>query len=172
MKYYINRLYLKNFKCVGREDGLMVELGIEQGLENGVIALSGPNGFGKTTIFDAIQIAFCDEIDRINEINPKNKKIKDNIYIYGNKDYAIIALELVNINNNDKITIIKKIERMNDNNEKNRKNCINSFWTNEEININKLDNNDYGEKIDDLGKFLENNIGLKKDYYTSFFQFS
>lgn len=172
MKYYINRLYLKNFKCVGREDGLMVELGIEQGLENGVIALSGPNGFGKTTIFDAIQIAFCDEIDRINEINPKNKKIKDNIYIYGNKDYAIIALELVNINNNDKITIIKKIERMNDNNEKNRKNCINSFWTNEEININKLDNNDYGEKIDDLGKFLENNIGLKKDYYTSFYYVS
>ncbi|EGT3619663.1 hypothetical protein FJ641_09700, partial [Clostridium perfringens] len=61
MKYYINKIYMKNFKCIKNETGVLVNFNLDKGL----IALSGPNGFGKTTIFDAIELSFCDKIERI-----------------------------------------------------------------------------------------------------------
>ncbi|MDU4546845.1 MAG: ATP-binding protein [Clostridium botulinum] len=168
MEYYISKIYLKNFKCIGKENGIIIDFNIN----NGLIALSGPNGFGKTTIFDAIQISFCDDIDRIRCINTKNKNIKDNIYIYKNRELAIVGLELRNKEDKNVITIVKIIRKSGSNNEINRKESIESYYSNEDINIDKINNKVYGQKIVNLSEFLEKKLGLNNNYYNSFYYIS
>lgn len=168
MKYFINKIYLKNFKCIKDENGVLVNFNLDKGL----IALSGPNGFGKTTIFDAIEICFCDKIERIVPINKANKKIKDNLLIYKNRDKATIAIELVNEENNNIITIIKRIYKDDKNNEGDIKENINSFWINEGINLDKINTDDYGDKIDDLKMFLQEKIGMNNGYFNYFYYIS
>ncbi|MCR1971912.1 AAA family ATPase [Clostridium cochlearium] len=168
MEYYISKIYLKNFKCIGNENGIIIDFKIN----NGLIALSGPNGFGKTTIFDAIQISFCDDIDRIICINTKSKNIKDNIYIYKNRELAIVGLELRNKEDKNVITLVKIIRKSASNNENNRKESIESYYSNESINIDKINKEVYGEKIDNLSEFLEKKLGLNNNYYNSFYYIS
>lgn len=168
MKYYINKIYMKNFKCIKNEDGVLVNFNLDKGL----IALSGPNGFGKTTIFDAIELSFCDKIERIIPINKGNKKIRDNLLIYKNRDSAIIAIELINEEKNDVITIIKRIEKNGKNKEEDIKESINSFWINESIDLNKINNNNYGNKIEDLKVFLQEKLGINSEYFNYFYYIS
>ncbi|PWX31062.1 hypothetical protein D3Z11_01880 [Clostridium perfringens] len=168
MKYYINKIYMKNFKCIKNETGVLVNFNLDKGL----IALSGPNGFGKTTIFDAIELSFCDKIERIVPINKGNKKVKDNLLIYKNRDSAIIAIELINEEKNDVITIIKRIEKNGKNKEEDIKESINSFWINEGIDLNKINNNNYGNKIDNLKDFLQKKLGINSEYFNYFYYIS
>lgn len=168
MKYYINKIYMKNFKCIKNEDGVLVNFNLDKGL----IALSGPNGFGKTTIFDAIELSFCDKIERIIPINKGNKKVRDNLLIYKNRDSAIIAIELINEEKNDVITIIKRIEKNGKNKEEDIKESINSFWINESIDLNKINNNNYGNKIEDLKVFLQEKLGINNEYFNYFYYIS
>jgi len=159
---------MKNFKCIKNEDGVLVNFNLEKGL----IALSGPNGFGKTTIFDAIELSFCDKIERIIPINKGNKKVRDNLLIYKNRDSAIIAIELINEEKNDVITIIKRIKKNGKNKEEDIKESINSFWINESIDLNKINNNNYGNKIEDLKVFLQEKLGINSEYFNYFYYIS
>ncbi|MBO3309136.1 ATP-binding protein [Clostridium perfringens] len=159
---------MKNFKCIKNETGVLVNFNLDKGL----IALSGPNGFGKTTIFDAIELSFCDKIERIVPINKGNKKVKDNLLIYKNRDSAIIAIELINEEKNDVITIIKRIEKNGKNKEEDIKESINSFWINEGIDLNKINNNNYGNKIDNLKDFLQKKLGINSEYFNYFYYIS
>lgn len=168
MKYFINKIYLKNFKCINDENGVLINFDLDKGL----IALSGPNGFGKTTIFDAIEICFCDKIERIVPINKGNKKVKDNLLIYKNRDKATIAIELVNEENTDTITIIKRINKNGKNKEEDIKESINSFWINKEIDLEKINIDDYGNKINDLKLFLQEKFGMNNDYFNYFYYIS
>lgn len=168
MKYYINKIYMKNFKCIKNEDGVLVNFNLDKGL----IALSGPNGFGKTTIFDAIELSFCDKIERIIPINKGNKKVRDNLLIYKNRDSAIIAIELINEEKSDVITIIKRIEKNGKNKEEDIKESINSFWINESIDLSKINNNNYGNKIDDLKVFLKEKLGINSEFFNYFYYIS
>lgn len=168
MKYYINKIYMKNFKCIKNEKGVLVNLNLDKGL----IALSGPNGFGKTTIFDAIELSFCDKIERIVPINKGNKKVRDNLLIYKNRDSAIIAIELINEEKNDVITIIKRIKKNGKNKEEDIKESINSFWINEGIDLNKINNNNYGSKIENLKDFLQKKLGINSEYFNYFYYIS
>lgn len=58
MSNRIVNLRIKNFKCF--DNSRFYEFRID-GSKNPVI-LSGPNGFGKTTFFDAIEIMFSNQI--------------------------------------------------------------------------------------------------------------
>lgn len=168
MKYYINKIYLKNFKCIKNENGVLVNFDLDKGL----IALSGPNGFGKTTIFDAIEVSLCDKINRIIPINRGNKNVMDNLLIYKNRDSAIIAIEFINEEKDDVITIIKRIEKNGKNKEQDIKESINSFWINESIDLNKINNNNYGNKIEDLKVFLQEKLGINSEYFNYFYYIS
>ena len=73
MKYKIQRMRLKNFKCFDNSKFYEFTL-IDQ--RNPVI-LSGPNGYGKTTFFDAIELIFTKKITRFdNKIENARKKYK------------------------------------------------------------------------------------------------
>ncbi len=168
MKYYINKIYLKNFKCIKNENGIIVDFNVNKGL----IALGGPNGFGKTTIFDAIEVAFCDKIGRIISINKGNKKVKDHLLIYKNRDNATIGIELKNDENSKVITLIKRIKKSGKNKEDNIDESIDSFWVEDQIELDKINEDSYGNKIEDLKEFLQSKLGINNEYFNSIYYIS
>ena len=69
-KYSINKLIIKNFKLFKEEVVVNFE-------GSKFIVLDGPNGYGKTTIFDAIEILITGRVNRIVnvEYNEPNKSV-------------------------------------------------------------------------------------------------
>ena len=63
---------------------------------NDLVLFDGPNGFGKTTIFDAVELCFTGEISRVKHTDSKTKK--DHILKGDNTKSTTIQLELLNGN--------------------------------------------------------------------------
>lgn len=86
MSYKIKEIYIDNFKS------------IEQGYLNlnnkDLTVLDGPNGFGKTSIFDAIELVLTGEIRRIAkiQITDGNKGYDD--YLFANKQEKPIIIKI------------------------------------------------------------------------------
>jgi exonuclease SbcC len=79
-----------------------------------LLTLEGPNGYGKTTVFDAIELLFTGGISRIsqlcNTVMPGNKKLyKDNLYWNTkNGDSPLkIKMELVSSNGEERIAFVR-----------------------------------------------------------------
>jgi len=86
--YRIHRLFIHNFKLFDK-----VELNFEG---KDLTVLDGPNGYGKTTIFDCIELTLTGKIHRIKQ-NPvtKGKRLpKGNIFQKKNGVVTYIVLEL------------------------------------------------------------------------------
>lgn len=80
------RLFLRNFKSFAEP----IEFDFSK---QDLFILGGPNGFGKTTIFDAIELCFRNEISRLFKTD--NKK-KDAHHLKNNtNEIAVICLELI-----------------------------------------------------------------------------
>ena len=91
MQYKIVNLRVKNFKCF--DNTKFYEFRIEYG-KNPII-LSGPNGFGKTTFFDAIELIFSKNITRLDKgIEKKTTNLGKNILLNkANEDgYVVLTL--------------------------------------------------------------------------------
>lgn len=65
----IKKVYIKNFK--GVRDKKIIDF------SDGTTLLSGPNGFGKTTIFDVIELCITGELERIKKNSNVTKDNKD-----------------------------------------------------------------------------------------------
>lgn len=92
MSSKIISLRLKNFKCF--DNSRYYEFKID-GSKNPVI-LSGPNGFGKTTFFDAIELIFSKQITRLDqEIESKKTNLGKNLLLneIDADGYIILTLE-------------------------------------------------------------------------------
>ncbi len=61
---------------------------------NDLVLLDGPNGFGKTTIFDAVELCFTGKISRVTNTDIKAKK--DHILKGDNRKPTTVQLELLN----------------------------------------------------------------------------
>lgn len=61
---------------------------------NDLVLFDGPNGFGKTTIFDAVELCFTGEISRVKHTDTKVKK--DHILKGDNGKPTTVQLELLN----------------------------------------------------------------------------
>lgn len=90
--YYISRLYLENFKSV---DKALIKF---EGKNLNV--LDGPNGFGKTTIFDAIELVLTGKIRRIvsNKIASTNRGYSDHLLSKDQNKLTIVKLEFTSKN--------------------------------------------------------------------------
>ncbi|KNY30535.1 AAA family ATPase [Pseudobacteroides cellulosolvens] len=109
MPYAINRLKVRNFKCFDNKK--FYEFIFYQG-QNPTI-LSGPNGFGKTTFFDAVELIFTKKITRLQtSIEDGRINLGKNILLNeANKDGNLI-LTLTDENNNN-LTIVAVIDHQN-----------------------------------------------------------
>ncbi|MDG5789616.1 AAA family ATPase [Evansella sp. AB-P1] len=90
MKYNISEIHIENFKSI---DSL--RLSFEN---NDLIVLDGPNGFGKTTIFDAIELVLTGCIRRIVNIKivDGNKGYDDYLFAKDQERPIIIKIKLIN----------------------------------------------------------------------------
>ena len=93
MQYKIKSVRLKNFKCF---DGSKYYEFILDDTKNPII-LTGPNGFGKTTFFDAIELIFSNKITRFNEaIEKGNTDLQKNVLLNEANSDGFIVCTLIN----------------------------------------------------------------------------
>lgn len=101
MSYFINRIYVENFKLI--EEG---DLSFNK---SNLVILDGPNGYGKTTIFDIIELAIVGRINRI-DLNQTNNSsgCNDILYLKNQNKDAIIKVEF--ISDDKRFTVVKRID--------------------------------------------------------------
>lgn len=94
--YRIGRLLVKNFKSYTEEFSYNFE-------NKDLIILDGPNGFGKTTIFDAIEIAFTGTVSRFKDSKIIDTKQRNKNMLISTNGVdgapAFVVLELISNNN-------------------------------------------------------------------------
>ncbi|AXP79764.1 DNA replication and repair protein RecF [Mariniflexile rhizosphaerae] len=91
MKYKIKQIYIENFKLI--KNGIL----IDDFNNKDFIILDGPNGYGKTTIFDVIEIALSGKIHRLalNNIVHGNQGADDIVYLNDQNSVMKIVIEFV-----------------------------------------------------------------------------
>lgn len=103
MGIYINRIFIKNFKLFNS-----VAQPIELKSKNLTI-LDGPNGFGKTSIFDVIELILTGKLKRIKKSDARTK-YKELLLQNDKSVESILKVEFVNELSENQFTIAKKIE--------------------------------------------------------------
>src|SRR5690606_4053563 len=143
----IDKIYIENFK--GIKDKVIFDFNIN---DFNINVLSGPNGFGKTTIFEVIEICLTGNFNRIEQFeNVQQNKSNRKKPFFQNKDDedVIIKLCLYNTNTEAYSIIIKHYDDINTPKKKNKgKDFIpvdskNIFSTYLSTNIDDFENNDF-----------------------------
>lgn len=155
MSYFINRIYVENFK--------FIEEGNIDFKNSNLVILDGPNGYGKTTVFDIIELAIVGRINRIN-LNQTNNSSGCNDILYlkdQNKD-AVIKVEFVS--ESDKFTVVKRIDSKKEYTKKDKKS---NNWNLFETYLLK----NFGEKFSEDNKVEHKDIISKfgEDYLDRFY---
>jgi putative ATPase involved in DNA repair len=106
MQYKIKSVRLKNFKCF--DDSKYYEFSLDD-TKNPII-LTGPNGFGKTTFFDAIELIFANKITRFN-VSIENGKtdLQKNVLLNEANSDGFIVCTLIN-GNRECLSLIARID--------------------------------------------------------------
>lgn len=159
MEYKINKLYLKNFKFIKDNEIKKIEFGKEN-----LVILGGPNGYGKTTIFDALEIIFKNKIEGIKKITKSRRYLKDSLLLNNGDRSGILGIELVNFNKT--ISIITKISSIQGHPELDI--LVQKFYKEENLKIEDIQNfklKEYKEiknisEIKGLENFQEKNYNL------------
>lgn len=109
MQYRIVNLRLKNFKCF--DNSKYYEFRIKS--DNNPVILSGPNGFGKTTFFDAVELIFSKNITRLDkEIEKKTTNLGKNILLNKANEDGYVVLTMVD-EQKEYLTLFAKILKSN-----------------------------------------------------------
>lgn len=106
MSYRIESLSVRNFKCFDNSKFYTFNFAHDAN----TTILSGPNGFGKTTFFDAIELIFTKRITRLNsDIEDGRTNLGKNILLNTSNDCGYLVLTLID-HYHSAITIIAKID--------------------------------------------------------------
>lgn len=95
--YKISKIYIENFKLI---DKAFIDF-----IDEDLVVLDGPNGFGKTTMFDAIELVLTGNVSRIENYN-KQSGYKTLLFSKDNTKETIIKIEFVSESNT--YTFIKR----------------------------------------------------------------
>lgn len=96
--YKIRKVYIENFKHI---DNVLLDF-----TDKDLIVLDGPNGFGKTTIFDVIELVLCGKVSRVTNTNDGRYGYKDFLFSSNNNMDSIIKIEFYN--EEKQFTIVKR----------------------------------------------------------------
>ena len=95
-KYYLDKLFVCNFKpfaYIDAGDKPYYEIDFNQGNARVSMLFSGPNGYGKSSIFQAIEFGLMGE-QKTKVYIDKNKKIQEHIFINNLEKPCFVALQL------------------------------------------------------------------------------
>lgn len=128
-----------------------------------MITLDGPNGFGKTSIFDALELLFTGIIQRIINTNEatvakrsRKRQFEENIYWNRKKEGDIaIRAELINQDSGESIFLARVASVADLSNPDN--NAPDNFSIFKLYEINSLDSNEFGKSLD--SQALEDVLG-------------
>lgn len=95
----LQKVTFKNFKIFGNEP-YIVNFG-----QSNLILLDGPNGYGKTSVFDAIELALTGNISRL--ISVENRQIPSDIVV-AHKGNENIEITIEFIDENSKIKVFQR----------------------------------------------------------------
>ena len=86
--YKLKKLYIENFKLITQREIDFNSLDL--------MILDGPNGYGKTTIYDSLELLFSKKISRINDNDVEDNKNKheDSLFAKDKTKPIIIKAEL------------------------------------------------------------------------------
>jgi exonuclease SbcC len=91
MSFKLKKLFISNFKCI--KDTRILDL-------TQTSLFSGPNGFGKTTIFDALEICFTGNLNRFENYQCEHKSNTFEQAFYQNeKDLPTVLKVLLEVDN-------------------------------------------------------------------------
>ena len=177
-KYIINWMKIKNFKVF---DEFIIDFN-----DSKLVSFGGPNGYGKTTIFDAIELGMTGNINRIKSIDTSGSQ--DNIVA---KDQTqLVEIEIKLINNDGNFIHIKRIlEQLFKTKKHNKIANFKNIWKlihiidgNEnpitqvefenllgETNLNKFYNNFFYVQQEDTAHFLINNEKVRLEKISELF---
>lgn len=110
-KYNVGRIKINNFKHI---DSLILDFS-----EKNLILLEGPNGYGKTTIFDAIELVVTGKINRIKNMSDGRSGFENMLFVKNEKIDTEIRIEF--LNKLKKFTIVKYINSNNTYSKQDRK---------------------------------------------------
>lgn len=154
MKWKISRLDIKGFKAFDQS--------IFDFEKAGLVTLDGPNGYGKTTVFDAVELLLTKKIDRVCRLfetvmSKKKTNYSDNLYWNikrGQKDLCIKA-EFFNDENDQKL-VIARMARVADLRRQN-KNRADNFEAFKLYSLNSFESVDFNSEKDE--KYLNEIFG-------------
>ncbi|PSU46615.1 hypothetical protein C9J12_18060 [Photobacterium frigidiphilum] len=157
MKWKISKLSINNFKVFKA-----LTLSIEG---SNIVTLDGPNGFGKTSIFDALELLFTGRIRRVLDTYDKvegSKTSKPKDHLLWNKHHAgdlSIKVELENIESNEKIYFCRFAKSSDLKNKDNCKPNLESFKIFKLCWLRSLDDDEFTDIFQDkdLETFLDVN---------------
>lgn len=154
--FYIKKVIVKNFRGYEGE----VSFNFEKDNETPkLILLTGPNGYGKTSLIDAIEWCFTGEISRLKKSlnirvdskDKKNKKNNDGLIRNINSEESIVEVKIYANYNDEDICIERRVEGNQLENE-----CINGL--NSDVIIN-CENQSIANKLSEkLLSFNKDNI--------------
>jgi exonuclease SbcC len=102
--YKIDQIKIENFKCIKSE---IFDLS-----GNNLVLFDGPNGHGKTSVFDAIEIALTGQLRRIKNSNEISEVggFDDSAYHLDDEKEILIELNLTNGKKEESILIQRRFE--------------------------------------------------------------
>lgn len=166
MQYKIKSIRVKNFKCFGGTK--YYEFGLDT-TKNPII-LTGPNGFGKTTFFDAIEIIFSKKITRFDtSIENKNTDLQKNVLLNMANEDGYIVCTLIN-ENRECLSILARIDHG-----MHKVSYIDSIKygviegniPTEELDIKISNYSDWHNSVDEFGKIRYSRENFNVYYYVS-----
>lgn len=95
-KYYLDKLYICNFKpfaYIDSEDKPYYEIDFNQGNARVSMLFSGPNGYGKSSIFQAIEFALMGA-QSVGAYSDKIRTIQEHIFVNNLEKPCFVALQL------------------------------------------------------------------------------
>ena len=86
--YKLKKLYIENFKLITKREIDFNSLDL--------MILDGPNGYGKTTIYDSLELLFSKKISRIDDIKIEDDRNghEDSLFAKDKNKPIIIKAEL------------------------------------------------------------------------------
>lgn len=148
MIYSINQIYIKNFKLF-EDIPQPIVLG-----NKALTVLDGPNGFGKTSIFDVIELVLTGKLKRIKKSDSR-AKYKELLFQNDKSTESVLKVEFSSNDGEDAFTLVKIIP-LNFSTEKNLPDDFNIFET------HLLDNFDDTPSTDTLVRESVENLIIDK----------